>query len=279
MRKIISLIFIFLLGCSGDSTEEDVIVTTVLERFTLSVSSNVGGTVNISGGEYTKGTSVTITATPDNGYVFSGWTGDLTSSDQSITITINSNKTITANFEQVTYSIPDNFSIESEYLAPDTYYSINLLWDHNDDTNISSINIYRGSSEDNISLFKTIPNFSLSIYEDKEVTVRKEYFYSISYNYNTYEHDKTSVMSIYPDEPTNDLSFPAYPPMPRGIHYAAQYFESQTFETIKHKFTIHQEPSNNGMLYYQFYQGVMNDTIGFYYGIQTNVLKLGDSPP
>ena len=59
--------------------------------------------------------------------------------------------------------------------------------------------------------------------------------------------------------------------MPRGIHYAYQHFNQSTFESVKHTFTIHQEPSNNGRLYYQFYQGKLNDTIGFYYGIQTDV--------
>jgi uncharacterized repeat protein (TIGR02543 family) len=69
---------------------------------TTSVSPTGAGTVSLNpaGGSYTAGTQVTLTATPNSGYVFSNWTGDLTGTTNPVTITMNSNKTVTAVFTQ-----------------------------------------------------------------------------------------------------------------------------------------------------------------------------------
>jgi basic membrane protein A len=56
-------------------------------------------TLNPSGGTYTVGTQVTITAHPYSGYEFDYWSGDASGISTSVTITIiNSNKNITAHF-------------------------------------------------------------------------------------------------------------------------------------------------------------------------------------
>ncbi|HWR26852.1 MAG TPA: PA14 domain-containing protein, partial [Candidatus Thermoplasmatota archaeon] len=47
---------------------------------------------------YSLGTVVTLTATPAQGYSFTGWSGDLTGSINPTTITMNGNKTVTATF-------------------------------------------------------------------------------------------------------------------------------------------------------------------------------------
>ena len=67
--------------------------------YTLTISSNEGGSVSNQGGTYNEGESVTITATPDKGYRFTGWSDG--STENSITISINSNTSITANFEKI----------------------------------------------------------------------------------------------------------------------------------------------------------------------------------
>jgi hypothetical protein len=52
---------------------------------------------------YPPGTTVTITAIPDDGWQFDGWTGDVPESESAlIVITIEANKDITANFSQTT---------------------------------------------------------------------------------------------------------------------------------------------------------------------------------
>lgn len=47
---------------------------------------------------YNSGTNVVLTATPNSGYVFNSWSGDATGLLNPLTITMNSNKNITANF-------------------------------------------------------------------------------------------------------------------------------------------------------------------------------------
>ncbi len=71
-----------------------------LGTFTLTISAGAGGTTNPAPGTYTypAGTNVTVTAVPNATYAFSGWSGDASGTTNPITITLNSNKSITANF-------------------------------------------------------------------------------------------------------------------------------------------------------------------------------------
>jgi len=70
---------------------------------TLTIEAGVGGTTSPSPESYVYdyGTEVSITATPDTGYRFSGWTGEVPSGhedDNPVTITMDADKTITASF-------------------------------------------------------------------------------------------------------------------------------------------------------------------------------------
>ena len=47
---------------------------------------------------YTNGASVILTATPNSGFIFSSWSGDANGSVSPVTIIMNSNKSVTANF-------------------------------------------------------------------------------------------------------------------------------------------------------------------------------------
>ena len=69
--------------------------------YTLSVSINPSqaGSVSPSGGEYESGAQVTLTANPASGYTFDYWYGAASGSSNTVTITMNSDKTITAYFE------------------------------------------------------------------------------------------------------------------------------------------------------------------------------------
>ncbi len=57
---------------------------------------------------YDKGQVITIEATSAEGWEFTGWEGDLTSSETSINVTLDGNKEITANFEQENDKEDDN---------------------------------------------------------------------------------------------------------------------------------------------------------------------------
>jgi uncharacterized repeat protein (TIGR02543 family) len=71
-------------------------------NYTLTVNITGQGSVTLNppGGTYNAGTNVTLTAVADPGWVFSGWSGDLTGSTNPETITMDSNKTVTATFTQ-----------------------------------------------------------------------------------------------------------------------------------------------------------------------------------
>ena len=107
------LIFI---TCSG---EEDPIPDTPVIKFTLEVTSEVGGRVSSSGGTYDQGKSISITATPDSEYVFVNWSNG--SSDNPVTILVNSDQTITANFEKrkypLTITITGEGSVSEEIIS------------------------------------------------------------------------------------------------------------------------------------------------------------------
>ena len=56
---------------------------------------------------YYAGTRVTVTATPRAGYTFAGWSGGLESAGNSVTITVDDNLTLTANFQRIPVPEPD----------------------------------------------------------------------------------------------------------------------------------------------------------------------------
>ena len=71
---------------------------------TTSASPSNGGTTN-GGGTFAAGTSQTVTATANSGYTFSNWTenGGVVSTSAIYTFTLNSNRTLVANFATVNY--------------------------------------------------------------------------------------------------------------------------------------------------------------------------------
>ena len=66
----------------------------------LSVTSSAGGSVTLNppGGSYAPGSSVTLSAVPAAGFVFSGWSGALTGSANPATLVMDANKSVTATF-------------------------------------------------------------------------------------------------------------------------------------------------------------------------------------
>jgi len=72
----------------------------VYYTLTTSVVGSGSLTKNPSQAQYASGTVVTLTASPASGWSFKGWSGAITSSTNPTTITMNSNKAITATFTQ-----------------------------------------------------------------------------------------------------------------------------------------------------------------------------------
>ena len=78
------------------------------QNYTITVSANPtqGGSVT-GGGTYQEGQSCTVSATANNGYVFTNWTenGNVVSTSARYTFTVNGNRTLVANFTQQNYTI------------------------------------------------------------------------------------------------------------------------------------------------------------------------------
>ena len=82
-------------------------------QYTLAVSAGDGGTVSTEGGTYDEGTSITVSANPDEGYEFVRWEGS-DETERELVISINSNITLNAIFRLI---------ITQETSSLDSYYS------------------------------------------------------------------------------------------------------------------------------------------------------------
>lgn len=102
MKKRLLLFSLCLFAYSCNNGDDNPSITP--QNFTLSITASEGGDVSTSGGTYNENASVSVTATPAQGYEFSGWTGTNLTGD-SITILVRSNQTITANFVRSQYTL------------------------------------------------------------------------------------------------------------------------------------------------------------------------------
>ena len=84
----------------AQDTVDDIGQHTSLYTLHVEVSEGQGSTNPSGDNDYQYNTVVSITATPDNGYVFSGWTGFQDSSDNPITVTMSQDITLYAHFSQ-----------------------------------------------------------------------------------------------------------------------------------------------------------------------------------
>ncbi|NVM20904.1 MAG: PKD domain-containing protein, partial [Desulfobacterales bacterium] len=90
-------------GATDTKTETDYITVTAPTQYTLMVDTVGQGSVALdpADGTYDEGTEVTLTATADEGWVFSEWSGHLSGSQNPATITMDSDKNVTATFTEV----------------------------------------------------------------------------------------------------------------------------------------------------------------------------------
>lgn len=90
-RPISVLFVLFLFGCS--TTEE-------IERYRLNtrIEPMEGGLVSPASGTFESGETFTITATAAENYTFSNWSGDANGTSNTVSVTMDSDKDITASF-------------------------------------------------------------------------------------------------------------------------------------------------------------------------------------
>jgi uncharacterized repeat protein (TIGR02543 family) len=88
-------------GLKSSLTNSDIVgstlkITEPAPRFQIIVGSD-NGTIS-GGGYYQIGATATLTATPNPGYIFSGWTGDASGTANPLTLTMDADKTVGATF-------------------------------------------------------------------------------------------------------------------------------------------------------------------------------------
>ena len=104
---VVIMLSVYIYSCSSDDDDSgasSVVQTPEPEtpapiKYTLTVSAGEGGSVSTEGGTYDEGTEIKVTATPSSGYIFSGWSDG--SNDLQISITLNSNTSLSANFTKL----------------------------------------------------------------------------------------------------------------------------------------------------------------------------------
>ena len=122
---LVTLLSVLIYSCSSDDDDPappSVIQTPEPEtpaptptQYTLTVSAKEGGTVSSEGGTYDEGTEVSITANPNEGYVFNGWSNG--SNINQISITLDGNKTIEPDFITIMKYFELSFCNESSLLS------------------------------------------------------------------------------------------------------------------------------------------------------------------
>jgi hypothetical protein len=117
------------------------ITATFIGPLTLETKVQGSGTVQVVPEKdiYTPGEQVELTAVPDDGWIFAGWTGDLTSTQNPAQIVMNKAKVITAVFVEPGVMVTDNFDRCS--LGSDPWTFVNPLNDATATTNGAQLRI------------------------------------------------------------------------------------------------------------------------------------------
>jgi hypothetical protein len=142
----------------GATSTSTIITVTVLSSstpavwYTLTATANPanGGTVTPASGTYLAGSQIQVTATPNANYTFANWSGNASGTNPTVTLTMDSDKSITANF---TYVPPANSSPTVNITSPNdgaTYTapaSITVTATATDsDGSIAAVRFYAGTT-------------------------------------------------------------------------------------------------------------------------------------
>ena len=176
MKKRFLLLLIFLsISCSTEeeTTTQPLVQTPTTEiatvpsptKYTLTVTSGEGGSVSSEGGTYDEGTSVTIIASPNEGYQFVGWEGR-NETDPELTISINSNISLTPIFQVIESNETYYSSGDITPIEPIIFYDRELVV--NGIKLIAAGEIGGQQAVPDIWIYKTAQVFKLLVDKDSE---------------------------------------------------------------------------------------------------------------
>ena len=176
MNKLLFLLFfITLISCSS---EEETPVQSVEQtpkpettpaptptQYTLTVSSEEGGSVSTEGGTYDEGTTITVTATPSEGYEFVGWLGS-DETERELVISVNSNITLSPIFQVIQTNEMYYSSGEIINIEPFIFYDRELII--NGIKLVAAGDIGGQKAVPDIWIYKTAQVFKLLMNKDSE---------------------------------------------------------------------------------------------------------------
>ena len=176
MQQRFLLLLIFLsISCSTEeettaqplaqTPKTEIVTVPSPTKYTLTVTSGEGGSVSSEGGTYDEGTSVTITATPNEGYQFVGWEGR-NETDPEITISINSNISLTPIFQVIESNETYYSSGDITPIDPIIFYDRELVV--NGIKLIAAGEIGGQQAVPDIWIYKTAQVFKLLVDKDSE---------------------------------------------------------------------------------------------------------------
>jgi PKD repeat protein len=120
-------------------------------QYTLTTNTVGQGSVTLDppGGTYNEDTVVTLTANPSSGWQFDDWSGDLSGSTNPTTITMNANKTVTANFSESGSAYCNSYGLDAgtyiDYVEFGSFSNASGSAGYTDFTNLT-VNMTSGSS-------------------------------------------------------------------------------------------------------------------------------------
>jgi uncharacterized repeat protein (TIGR02543 family) len=185
MKNLFTVLAVILISSTVSCSKDDGIA-----EFNLVVGVTEGGSVNTSGGTYDENTTVSITATPIEGYFFTGWTGNATGNENPLSVTITGNLDITANFMQYIYLDSNGITIKAyDFAIVGNEYELNgvsytVVDDSTIDAQIANANVNLCTTfVNNMSeLFKDNSSFNsdINFWDTSSVTDMSSMFYEAS---------------------------------------------------------------------------------------------------
>jgi len=124
MKKLILLLSVlFVVSCSKE---------TIKYTLTTSVIPANSGTINPNGGTVDEGQQVSITAAPTAEFVFDKWTGAASGSNETVSVIMDSDKSVTANFIKKKYALTT--TVEGEGTVIEKVIKAGAATDYNSGT-------------------------------------------------------------------------------------------------------------------------------------------------
>lgn len=93
------------------------VISPLMYSLSVDVSPSGAGSVSPSGGTYRPGVQVTLTASATSDYTFDHWSGNASGTEPTITVTMDSNKKIVANFVGNATLNPGPINVRIDYIA------------------------------------------------------------------------------------------------------------------------------------------------------------------